>query len=317
MLSLNYAGSQTHFLSGGSGRGPATNKYSPDYDLELRELLPFSAQANFNSIKAILPNYQLPYPTFTGPGATTSASLTAYPQFAGSNAGGLTDLWGETGNAAYNSFQMLLIQRPWHNLSGFMDYTRAKEIDDVGNHITAGNTMRLTEAQARGILELRLARLTGLAVDALDPQLPPQIVSTGTAFAIVPLRSHEALARLNVSPREATEWLREGGARWFYVLGPVEGKEPAWRARMQFNGGEDPATGSAAGCAISYLVGRGAVAPDERICLRQGVEIGRPSELHLSAHLQAVSALGQSATVTGVRVAGSTVLVAKGQLFLP
>jgi trans-2,3-dihydro-3-hydroxyanthranilate isomerase len=162
-----------------------------------------------------------------------------------------------------------------------------------------------------------VARLTGLAVDDLDPQLPPQIVSTGTAFAIVPLRSHEALARLNVSPREATEWLREGGARWFYVLGPVEGKEPAWRARMQFNGGEDPATGSAAGCAISYLVGRGAVAPDERICLRQGVEIGRPSELHLSAHLQAVSALGQSATVTGVRVAGSTVLVAKGQLFLP
>jgi len=136
VLSLNYAGSQTHFLSGGSGRGPATNKYSPDYDLELRELLPFSAQANFNSIKAILPNYQLPYPTFTGPGATTSASLTAYPQFAGSNAGGLTDLWGETGNAAYNSFQMLLIQRPWHNLSGFMDYTRAKEIDDVGNHRT-------------------------------------------------------------------------------------------------------------------------------------------------------------------------------------
>ena len=34
----------------------------------------------------------------------------------------------------------------------------------------------------------------------------------------------------------------------------------AGRARMQFNGGEDPATGSAAGCAIAYLVARGAVA---------------------------------------------------------
>jgi len=34
----------------------------------------------------------------------------------------------------------------------------------------------------------------------------------------------------------------------------VEGTESTWRARMQFNGGEDPATGSAAGCAISYLV---------------------------------------------------------------
>jgi hypothetical protein len=102
----------------------------------LKEILPFSAQSNFNAIKAIIPSYQLPYPTFTGPGATTSASLTAYPQFAGANAGGLTDLWGNTGNASYNSIQMLLIQRPWHNLSGFMDYTRAKELDDTGNHRT-------------------------------------------------------------------------------------------------------------------------------------------------------------------------------------
>jgi trans-2,3-dihydro-3-hydroxyanthranilate isomerase len=79
---------------------------------------------------------------------------------------------------------------------------------------------------------------------------------------------------------------------------------------MQFYGGEDPATGSAAGCAISYLVQRGAVASGERITLRQGVEIGRPSDLFLSAQ-------AESARVTDVRVAGSTVLVAKGQLFLP
>ena len=88
-------------------------------------------------------------------------------------------------------------------------------------------------------------------------------------------------------------------------------RAPAWRARMQFNGGEDPATGSAAGCAISYLVRRGAVAAGERIHLRQGVEIGRPSDLYLSAQAST------SARVTDVRVAGSTVLVAKGRLFLP
>ena len=45
-----------------------------------------------------------------------------------------------------------------------------------------------------------VARLTGLAVDDLDPGLPPQIVSTGTAFAIVALRSAEALARLKSEP---------------------------------------------------------------------------------------------------------------------
>ena len=155
-----------------------------------------------------------------------------------------------------------------------------------------------------------VARLTGLAEEDLDPRLPPQIVSTGTAFAIVALRSHEALAGLKVTQQEATAWLRAVGARWFYVLGPTGGVAPAWRARMQFNGGEDPATGSAAGCAIGYLVQRRAVAAGERIALRQGVEIGRPSDLFLSAQVR-------SARVTDVRVGGSTVLVAKGRLFLP
>ena len=166
-----------------------------------------------------------------------------------------------------------------------------------------------------------VARLTGLAVDDLDPGLPPQIVSTGTAFAIVALRSAEALARLRVSHPEATAWLRTRGGRWFFVLAPTlrqeDSQAPRYRARMQFNGGEDPATGSAAGCAISYLVQRGAVAPGERIHLRQGVEIGRPSDLYLTAHFQNVCGQSRSAKVTDVRVAGSTVLVASGRLFLP
>ncbi len=68
------------------------------------------------------------------------------------------------------------------------------------------------------------------------------------------------------------------------MLGPTGSQTRAYRARMQFYDGEDPATGSAAGCAISYLVAHGTVA---------------------------------SGRVANVRVAGSTVLVAKGQLFLP
>jgi len=157
---------------------------------------------------------------------------------------------------------------------------------------------------------MEVARLCGLDEEDLDPALPPQVVSTGNAFAIVALKSHAALAKLNVKQQEATEWLRARGARWFYVLGPTGGDEPAWRARMQFNGGEDPATGSAAGCAISYLVKRGAVASGKRVHLRQGVEMGRPSELYLSAQTRL-------RTVSDVRVGGSTVLVAKGRLFLP
>jgi trans-2,3-dihydro-3-hydroxyanthranilate isomerase len=159
-----------------------------------------------------------------------------------------------------------------------------------------------------------VARLTGLAVEDLDPALPPQVVSTGMAFAIVVLRSGEPLAKLRVNQQEATPWLRARGARWFYVLAPelMQSPRPAqqYRARMQFYGGEDPATGSAAGCAIAYLVQRGAVASDACIALRQGVEIGRPSDISLCARKELTR-------VTDVRVGGSTVLAATGRLFLP
>jgi trans-2,3-dihydro-3-hydroxyanthranilate isomerase len=163
-----------------------------------------------------------------------------------------------------------------------------------------------------------VAELTGLRVEDLDAQRPTQIVSTGTAFAIVPLRSADALARLRVKQDEASAYLRARGARWFYVLGPEDDaargglstSPAAWRARMQFNGGEDPATGSAAGCAISYLVRHGAVAPEAVVHLRQGVEMERPSELYLRAGMR-------DGKVERVRVAGSTILAAKGRLFLP
>jgi trans-2,3-dihydro-3-hydroxyanthranilate isomerase len=50
--------------------------------------------------------------------------------------------------------------------------------------------------------------------------------------------------------------------------------------------------------------------PRTRIHVQQGVEIGRRSDLFLAADVVA-------GKVTDIRVGGSTVLVAKGQLFLP
>jgi len=173
--------------------------------------------------------------------------------------------------------------------------------------------------------QAEVAALTGLAEEDLDPKLPIQIVSTGTAFAIVPLRSANGLARLSVRQAEAGSYLRARGARWFYVLGPqlpVDSPEPAvdavWRARMQFSGGEDPATGSAAGCAIGYLVHWGAVPSGKTTHLRQGVEIERPSDIYFSARRDTnPDFVPGGGKVSDVRVGGSTILVAKGQLFLP
>ncbi len=180
-----------------------------------------------------------------------------------------------------------------------------------------------------------VAKLVGLEEADIDPERPVQIVSTGTAFAIVPLRSAEALSGLRVRQEEAAAYLRPRGARWFYILGPEltasslladsmlndpAGADslPVWRARMQFHGGEDPATGSAAGCAISYLVAHGAVSSEQRVHLRQGVEMGRPSDLFLSARLVSSAGSGSAgggSVVCDVRVAGSVMLVARGEFF--
>ncbi len=160
----------------------------------------------------------------------------------------------------------------------------------------------------------RVAQLCGLSAADLDPALTPQVVSTGTAFAIVALRSVDALSRLKVDHEAATPWLRENGGRWFYCLAPAPDQDEDgakhYRARMQFYGGEDPATGSAAGCAISYLVEHGAVASDAGVVVTQGVEMGRKSVVHLAARKLEIG-------VTDVRVGGSTVPVANGRLFLP
>jgi trans-2,3-dihydro-3-hydroxyanthranilate isomerase len=160
--------------------------------------------------------------------------------------------------------------------------------------------------------QAEVAPLLGLAVNDLDPALKPQVVSTGNAFAIVVLRSVVALGRLKVDQVAATAWLRQRAARWFYVLAPEADQNQStakrYRARMQLYGGEDPATGSAGGCAISYLVARGVVPSDQCVHLRQGVEMGRPSDLFLTAKKDL-------SRVRDVRVAGSTVLVAKGRFF--
>jgi trans-2,3-dihydro-3-hydroxyanthranilate isomerase len=151
-----------------------------------------------------------------------------------------------------------------------------------------------------------VAPLLGLRLEDLADQ-PPQTISTGLPFCVVALRTLEALARLRVNAVASAGYLSGSDAKFFYVVAP-NGKE-GWRARMQFHGGEDPATGSAAGCAISYLVRHGLWPSGEKLHLRQGVEMKRPSDLYISANFE-------NGKVSEVRVGGSTVPVANGRFFL-
>ncbi len=143
----------------------------------------------------------------------------------------------------------------------------------------------------------------------LLPGYRPQVVSTGNPFCIVALRSVEALGRLAIPQREASLWLRERRIRWFYVIAPSDDSEAGWRARMQWHGGEDPATGSAAGPCVAWLVRSGLAVSGVSLTLLQGVEMQRPSRLTVQASL-----VGDR--VTNTFVGGRTVPVASGRFFL-
>ena len=155
-----------------------------------------------------------------------------------------------------------------------------------------------------------VARVMGIAVDEISSEWPIQPVSTGLTFTIVPFQNRQTLSDLKFSYAQAAEFLKNSGANFFYFLCP-ERRESVLeaRARMFFYGGEDPATGSAAGCAASWMVKHGVAKSDEQVLIRQGIECRRPSEMH-------VRATREDGRVTDVRVGGHAVEILRGTVVL-
>ena len=158
-----------------------------------------------------------------------------------------------------------------------------------------------------------VARAIGLREEDLSPHHLPQTVSTGMPFCIVPLRSLEVARRLQISQRDAQAWLSASDAKFFYCIAPTHAQDPTaphWHARMQFYSGEDPATGSASGCCISWLVKNGLAPSGELTVIEQGIEIRRPSRIEARA-------TNFEKGIDNVLIGGRTIQVADGSFFLP
>jgi len=148
-----------------------------------------------------------------------------------------------------------------------------------------------------------------LGSEEIAAEWPSQIVSTGLPFAIVPIRDSKTLANLKPDLVRVGALLEGTGARFCYFISPERQDRLEVRARMLFYGGEDPATGSAAGCAVSWMVRHGLAKSDEQILIYQGVEGRRPSEIF-------VRATRDGEKVTNVRVGGYAVEVLRGTVRL-
>ena len=155
-----------------------------------------------------------------------------------------------------------------------------------------------------------VARATGLRVEDFDASLPIETVSTGLAYTITPLRSLAVIQNLRLDLSTATEYLEKTGGKFFYFVSRETVDSTAGlHARMLFYNGEDPATGSAAGCTAAWIVAHGVAEPDRRVLIEQGMEMQRPSRIF-------VRASRRDNRIVNVRVGGNAVEVIRGEVFL-
>ena len=140
---------------------------------------------------------------------------------------------------------------------------------------------------------------------------PIQTVSTGLPFAIEPIKERRTLQSLRPDQEKIRTYIeQQPGLNWFYYV-TRDTQDPAigLRTRGMYPLGEDPATGSAAGCTAAWMVRYGLANSDQTVHIVQGVETKRPSQIFVKAGRE-------GAKVLNVRVGGNAVEIAEGEYSL-
>jgi trans-2,3-dihydro-3-hydroxyanthranilate isomerase len=156
-----------------------------------------------------------------------------------------------------------------------------------------------------------VARLHDLVPSDISDEGPIQTISTGLPFAILPIKHLSTFQSLHIDVDKMNAYLehQERGFGFYYVTRDTGDSDVGVRARCLYVGGEDAATGSAAGCAAAWMVRYGIAAPEQAIHIRQGVEMKRPSDIF-------VRASQEGEKIVNVRVGGYAVQTMEGDVTL-
>lgn len=167
--------------------------------------------------------------------------------------------------------------------------------------------------------QAEIARALGRDREDLDESLPIQIVSTGLRSLAVPIRSLADLRQCRVNAGLMAEITTRLGASGCHAFSRETIEIGESRAHARFfapadNIPEDPATGSASGALGAYLVHHGVSGVDStdgkfRFVIEQGDFINRPSRINIEVK-------GKPGEIEEVRVGGSSVIVAQGEVFV-
>ncbi len=156
----------------------------------------------------------------------------------------------------------------------------------------------------------QVADALGVKESDLD-QVPIETVSTGNPFVIVPFKSLDVLLNLRPNSARMEEYLRTSDAKLFYLVSKeTKDNDARLHARMIFYGGEDPATGSAAGPAAAWMLRHNWIEPEELVWIEQGLEIFRPSQIFVRVG-------GTKEQPNKVRVGGFCFGAIQGELTMP
>lgn len=161
------------------------------------------------------------------------------------------------------------------------------------------------------ITPVAMAKLLQIEESDIDTRFPIQEVSTGLPFILVPLKTLDAVRRSRPETRALLKFVEDYTAKNILVFAPETyntANNLNARVFTDYLGiPEDPATGSANGCLAGYLAKyRYFGAPQVKVRVEQGYEMGRPSLLLLDAK--------EENGEFDIRVGGRVVLVAKGEL---
>jgi len=152
-----------------------------------------------------------------------------------------------------------------------------------------------------------IAAMLSLSAEALDPRYPIQMVSSGVPFVYVPLRDLASIKSIKVNLNERL--MRGlGTTEVFAFTTEVETAGSTVHSRMfspMFGILEDPATGAASGPLGAYLVRYGIATDPHHIISEQGLEMGRPSYLHVQVDQQGDQ-------IGSVRVGGTCYYMGEG-----
>ncbi len=174
---------------------------------------------------------------------------------------------------------------------------------------------REAEFGAKRAYRESIAKALGIAAADIRDDLPIQSVSTGVPFIFVPIRTIDALARCAPNGPALTALLPFGEQEILvYMFVANQSGEFSARSRMfapQYGVAEDPATGGAAAPFGAYAATYGLINPAPKVSflIRQGVEMGRPSEIRVEVARKESGAFA-------IRIGGRCAIVGGGSMFL-